>query len=416
MSDAAVQEKIANEGGSSVAPMPLNGLEVCLLTGGNDRPYALGMALALAEQRVTVDFIGSDALDAPELHSSVLINVLNLRGDQNERASLTRKFLRIVSYYARLVKYGATAKPRIFHILWNNKFEFIDRVPLMLFYRLFGKRVVLTAHNVNMRKRDRSDTVFNRLTLRFQYRLCSHIFVHTEQMRAALVSDFRTAQHRITVIPFGINNTIPKTAMTPQQARKLVGVSEETKTALFFGQIAPYKGLEYLLQAMMLLGNAGHNICLIIAGKIKRGYEKYWNDIWQLLGQQLLRDRIIISIGFIPENEVERYFKVADVVVLPYVQIFQSGVPFLAYSFGVPVIATDVGSFKDDVIVGKTGFICRPCDAADLARGMEGYYSSDLYRNLATNRAEIKRWANERHSWSKVGTILRNVYEQLLVG
>ena len=46
------------------------------------------------------------------------------------------------------------AKPRVFHILWNNKFELFDRTLLMLYYRLLGRRVVLTAHNVNAAKRD----------------------------------------------------------------------------------------------------------------------------------------------------------------------------------------------------------------------------------------------------------------------
>ena len=42
-------------------------------------------------------------------------------------------------YYARLIRYAATAKPKIFHILWNNKFESFDRTLLMLYYRLLGK-------------------------------------------------------------------------------------------------------------------------------------------------------------------------------------------------------------------------------------------------------------------------------------
>ena len=68
-------------------------------------------------------------------------------------------------YYAKLIRYAATAKPRIFHILWNNKFEFFDRTLLMLYYRLLGKKIVLTVHNVNAGRRDSKDTRLNRLTL-----------------------------------------------------------------------------------------------------------------------------------------------------------------------------------------------------------------------------------------------------------
>ena len=61
----------------------------------------------------------------------------------------------------------------------------------MLYYRLFGKRVILTAHNVNTRKRDGRDNWFNRLSLSIQYRLCHHILVHTAAMKNELLSDFR---------------------------------------------------------------------------------------------------------------------------------------------------------------------------------------------------------------------------------
>jgi len=214
-------------------------VSVCLLTGGDDRPYALGMASALAGQGISVDFIGSDKLDAPELHNSPQINFLNLRGDQSEDAPLRRKIVRILAYYARLAKYAARSEARIFHILWNNKFEHFDRTLLMLYYRLFRKRIIFTAHNVNMRKRAGRDNWFNRLSLGIQYRLCDHILVHTGAMKDELVADFGIASQRVSVIPFGINNTSPSTAIGRREARKRISLGSGEKTLLFFGQIAP---------------------------------------------------------------------------------------------------------------------------------------------------------------------------------
>jgi glycosyltransferase involved in cell wall biosynthesis len=101
-------------------------------------------------------------------------------------------------------------------------------------------------------------------------------------------------------------------------------------------------------------------------------------------------------------------------VVIPYVEIFQSGVPFLSYSFGLPVIATDVGSLRNDVLEGKTGFLCRAKDPADLARAIRTYFASDLYRDLEMRRSEIREFANKRNSWTKVGEILTGVYRQEL--
>ena len=81
---------------------PARSIGVCLLTGGDDRPYALGMASALVKHGVSVDFIGSNKLDAPELHQTPVLTFLNLRGDQNEAAPLRTKVLRILAYYMRL--------------------------------------------------------------------------------------------------------------------------------------------------------------------------------------------------------------------------------------------------------------------------------------------------------------------------
>lgn len=389
-------------------------LLVGLLTGGDDRPYALGMVSALVNQGVTVEFIASDALDEPILHESPLIKFLNLRGDQNETAAFGRKVIRILAYYGRLFRYAATAKPRVFHILWNNKFELVDRTLLMLCYRALAKRVVLTAHNVNTRKRDGCDTWINRLSLRAQYRLCHHIFVHTERMKAEILAHFAVAESRVSVIPFGINNTIPCTDMTRQEARRLLGVPEESPLALFFGQIAPYKGLEYLVEAMRFLAQAGEDIRLVIAGKVKRGFEDYWSKIQEALSVDCLRDRVIQRIQFIADEDVERSFKASDVAVLPYVSIFQSGVPFLAYSFGLPVIASDVGSMREDIVEGKTGFVYSPATTQGLAKAIQSYFTSDLYRCLGAKRSEIQFFANQRNSWAIVGEKIVAVYRHLL--
>src|SRR5262249_2198693 len=142
---------------------------VALLTGGGDKPYALGLASALLAQGIAFDFIGSDEGDGPELHNNPRVQFFNLRGDQRRNAGALKKLWRVLAYYARLLGYAITARPRIFQLLWNNKFEAFDRTVLMLYYRLLGRRLVFTAHNVNARKRDANDTFLNRLTLKIQY-------------------------------------------------------------------------------------------------------------------------------------------------------------------------------------------------------------------------------------------------------
>ena len=320
--------------------------------------------------------------------------------------------LRVLKYYARLIIYAAKAKPKLFHILWNNKFQLFDCTLLMLYYKLLGKRVVFTAHNVNAGKRDENDSWLNRMSLNVQYRLSDHIFVHTEGMKSEMAFEFRIPDSKISVIPFGINNTVPNTLLSHSQAKGQLGISKDDKVLLFFGNIAPYKGLEYLVAAFNELLKEDGNYRLLIVGSPK-GPATYWNQIRRGIETSGIADRVIEKIEYVPDEETELYFKAADVLILPYTHVFQSGVLFLGYSFGLPAIAAGVGSLKEEIIEGETGFVFRPKDSADLAAKINKYFQSELFLNLETRRSEIKVYANERYSWNKVAAITTSVYSQL---
>jgi len=389
---------------------------VGLLTGGSDKPYALGLVGALDEQGVMIDMVGSDELDCPEVRRFQYVTFLNLRGDQRDDVDVVKKATRVTKYYLRLIRYVATGRAPLLHILWNNRFELIDRTLLMACYRLMGKRVVLTAHNVNMGRRDARDGWVNRATLRIQYRLCSHIFVHTDRMKQEICQEFGVGASRVSVIPFGLNETIPRENLTRSDARVRLRIDCQEKVLLCFGQIAPYKGLEYLISAAKILAEEGVKVRVLIAGKVKRGHEEYGEQIREAIAASGLADSVIVRLSFVPDSEVEAYFMSADVVVLPYTDVFQSGVPFLSFAFGVPVVATDVGSLHEDVIDGVTGFMCRPRSGEDLAQALTRYFASPLYRQLEERRELIREVVGRRHSWTTVGLITKGVYETVLVG
>jgi len=371
------------------------------------------MAAALTSVGIHVDFVGSDDLSVPELLANPRLNFLNLRGDQREDASTKAKVLRVLKYYARLIGYAAKAKPKLFHILWNNKFQLFDCTLLMLYYKLLSKRVIFTAHNVNAGKRDQNDSWLNRISLKVQYSLCDHVFVHTDGMKSEMTSEFRIPERKVSVIPFGINNTVQSTSLSSAEAKRQLGTSEGDKALLFFGNIAPYKGLEYLISAFAELLNKDRSYRLIIVGKPK-GSEGYWKQIHQRIARSGIRDRVIERIEYIPDEETELFFKAADVLILPYTRVFQSGVLFLGYSFGLPAIASDVGTLKEEIIEGQTGFVFKPQDSSDLASKIDKYFRSELFRDLETRRAEIKAYANERYSWDKVAAVTTSVYSRFL--
>lgn len=396
------------------SPPPTARLKIALLTGGIDKPYVLGLAGALTADGIMLEIIASDELDVPELRDNPRVRVLNLRGDQNPVASLASKALRVSRYYLRLIRYAATAEPVVFHILWNNKFELLDRTALLLYYKSLGKKIVFTAHNVNAGKRDLNDSYINRLSLRIQYRICDHIFVHNTKSKSELLSEFFVPESKVTVIPFGINNTVPNTGLSSTEAKQKLGIKHDKKVLLFFGRIAPYKGLDHLLKAFADLLSSDRAYLLMIAGKPKWD-DSYWNKMKAFISDSGIAPNVIHDAEFIPDEKVEVFFKAADVLVLPYTNVFQSGVQFLAYSFGLPVIATDVGSLKEQIVEDQTGFVCDPGDSVSLAKTIRKYFLSELFRELDRRRADIRIYANELYSWQKVVSLTERVYANLML-
>jgi len=213
---------------------------------------------------------------------------------------------------------------------------------------------------------------------------------------------------------YPLNIAVPDTQLTPDEAKAQLGIRDGERTILFFGAIAPYKGLDFLVTAFqrIIARDAKHR--LIIAGRPKGGCEKHLEEVQETLSRTIDRTQVIQDINYIPDQKIELYFKAADVLVLPYREIFQSGILFLAYSFGLPVVAADVGSLRETIIEGRTGFLCRPHDPGDLAKTIERYFESDLFKGLNGTRKDIREYAKARHSRDPVGQITRDVYARLL--
>jgi D-inositol-3-phosphate glycosyltransferase len=387
-------------------------VNISLLTGGSDKPYALGLLEALVRREINVDFIGNDDMSKAEIVSDRRVNFLNLRGDQSEEASFFEKTIRVLKYYICLVKYAAQSNSKVFHILWFNRFLVLDRSVLNIYYRLLGKRLVLTAHNIDERERDGGGNPIHRASLWVLYHIVDHIFVHTKKMKTQLIREFKVPEAKISVIPFGINNTLPTTDLTRSEARANFGYKKDDRVLLFFGNIAPYKGLEYMIYALDSLRKRDDRFRLIIAGQIKN-CRSYWISLERMIKSFNLGKHIHKVIEYVPDEEVELYFKAADVLLLPYKFIYQSGVLFLSYSFVLPVIATDVGSLREDVVDGKTGAICRAEDPEDLKNKISAYFDSDLFRDLESNRRAIIANGNRKNSWDEAANSIINVYNNL---
>ncbi len=152
----------------------------------------------------------------------------------------------------------------------------------------------------------------------------------------------------------------------------------------------------------------------MIAGRVDKEFAEYWAPIEAAIREDVRKGRMLLRAEHVPDEETEIYFKAADVLVLPYRDIYQSGIVFLGYSFGLPALASDVGSLKDEVVEGNTGFIFKPEDPVDLARIIEKYFASDLYKDLSGRRQDIRDYATLKNNWDMVGKMTIGVYSSLL--
>jgi glycosyltransferase involved in cell wall biosynthesis len=128
---------------------------------------------------------------------------------------------------------------------------------------------------------------------------------------------------------------------------------------LFFGRIVEYKGLNVLLKAMEIVVKQIPGIKLIIAGA--GDISKYKREL------EILKNNVEIYNYWISNDEIQKYFNMIDILILPYIQASQSGIIPLSFSFAKPVIASDVGAIAEQICNGETGFLIEPNNSEVLA-------------------------------------------------
>ena len=388
-------------------------MRISILNAGQQTDYLYGLVSGLAEiPTLEIEVIDSDS-SVGVFEAFPHVSLFNLRGDNISPQSIFTKMWRIGRYYVRLLYYTASTRSDIFHIQWENSIALFDRTLLNLYYKLLGKKLVFTAHNVYREARDSTATPLRWFSLKVMYHLVDRIIVHTPKMKEELCSLFHVSPEKIIIIPHGINNRVQKNGVTQEDARRKLGIVPTAHVVLFFGQIDEYKGIETLIDAAALLVQKDPSIILMVAGKPKRQSD-YVLKLKTQVRKSLPEKNVMLRLQFIPYNEVETYFSAADCAALPYKRIFQSGVLFLAYRFGVPIIATDVGSFAEDVIDGVTGFICKPNDAEDMAEQLRKYFDSTLFHRREVTRASIIELAEKKYSWTNIGRQTYEVYMDLM--
>lgn len=127
---------------------------------------------------------------------------------------------------------------------------------------------------------------------------------------------------------------------------------------LFFGRISPYKGVEYLLQAMEIVHRTHPDVMVIVAGSGKMYFD---SSKYEKLDYVEIRNR------FIELDELADLIRGALFTVCPYTDATQSGVVYSSFALNTPVIATKVGGLPEMIDNGETGIIVPPKSVDNLA-------------------------------------------------
>ncbi len=376
-------------------------MKISIIANGFQEDYTLNLINALAKQSVDVDFIGSNVYDPALIDKRIVFHMVR-KEDRSGRNPLKKGFW-VLQYFVWLLGYLFRERKIVIHIQWL-RFNFIDGVFFPLMARLLGHTVVYTAHDVVPHSVDKRRI---RLLFRLIYKSQNKIVAHTKYIMERIHTEFGIDQSKISVVKHGVYVVPDGRRKDFAISKKALGIGEDEFVLLFFGIITEYKGLDLLAHSLKILKrDMGQKVRLLVAGRVQAGYEVEMAR----LKEDELGEEVIYLLRFIETEEVSMLFGAADIAVLPYREASQSGVMFMSYAHGVPVILPDLGGFPDDVISGATGFLFEPGDPESLCNKIEKSISH-FGKNNRTVREEIIHLTSKKYQWEGSADSLIKIYK-----
>jgi len=147
------------------------------------------------------------------------------------------------------------------------------------------------------------------------------------------------------------------------------------------------------------------NVSLIVIGRGDEGprLQKQASDLG-------VSDRVKF-LGFIPYNEIPKYFSVCDIFIRPS-RSEGFGNSFIeAMAAKLPVIATPVGGIVDFINDKETGVFCSPNNPQSIVKAVNLILEDSLLRQQITQNAYLR--VNERYGWDKVTGQMAEVFNLL---
>lgn len=233
--------------------------------------------------------------------------------------------------------------------------------------RIAGRpRLVIVVHNVMPHERHPGDVVLTRALLGRADALMVHSTSQSDLARALVATPVRV----LDLPPHPPLDADPGPASSAATSALDDGRIQEDglhHRLLFFGTVRPYKGLASLLGALAQVPD----VELVVAGDFWTGTK----PVTKLIDDLGLTGRVQLRPGYVDAHDLPSLFAGVDALVLPYRAGSASQNVDLAFGFGVPVIATKVGTFPDRVQDGVDGLLVEPDSVEALVGALRQLYS-----------------------------------------
>ncbi len=271
-------------------------------------------------------------------------------------------------------------------------FQWLTLQPLDVHLLPRTRPVVITAHDVLPREPRPGQLGAQRRL----YERADAVVVHSEHGRSRLAGALGIDPAKVHAIEHGAFEHLTRVPGARPLPAELAAV--EQPVVLFFGLLRPYKGIDVLLEAWRTLKPDAE---LWIVGMPRM-------DVAALRAAAAPSVRWVAR--FVGDDELGAYFQRADLVVLPYREIDQSGVLFTALAFGAPLLLSDVGGFGEVAAQGAAALVA-PGDASALAAELGRLLAEPGAR--AALREGARRAADGRYSWDAIARRHLDLYASL---
>ncbi len=287
---------------------------------------------------------------------------------------------------------------------WQRRKGFVSVILALFLARILGIKIVYTVHNLN--HHEGRSPILNNWANHFVFRLADAVHVHDPSV-AEEIGRLYGRTHHVFVVPHGSYKGAYPDEVNQQQARaalrerKRIPIPDDAFLFLFLGQVRPYKGIDLLIEAFTRVKDPRAR--LLIAGKAEM--VPYAERIKRLVQDD---PRIITHMTYVADEELQYFFRAANVCVFPYRHITTSGAALLAFTFEKPIIAPAMGPFVDLAAQGR-GLLYPPGDVDGLRQVLERALEGAL-----DDAAPAVRAYAEAHNWSTLARDHVRVYERLL--